>query len=68
VLRYRYTACIFVIYRVSQLYDTARLSYTLPTHRATVYLIGIAVTFLLRETKGKVSLNKVGSDQYSIIR
>jgi hypothetical protein len=50
------------------MYDTARLSYTLPTHRATVYLIGIAVSFLLRETKGKVSLNKVGSDQSGIIR
>ena len=57
-----------MIYSLSQLYDTARLSYTLPTHRATVYLIGIAVRFLLRETKGKVSLNKVGSYQSSIIR
>jgi len=57
-----------VIYRLSQLYDTARLSYTLPTHRATVYLIGISVRFLLRETKNKVSLNKVGSDHSSIIR
>ena len=55
-------------YRLSQLYDTARLSYTLPTHRATVYIIGIAVRFLLRETKGKVSLSKVGSYQSSIIR
>ena len=68
VLRYTCAACVFVFCRLSQLYDTGRLSYTLPTHRATVYLIGIAVSFILRETKDKVSLNKVGSEHSSTIR
>jgi hypothetical protein len=49
----------FVFYRVSQLYETGNFSYTLPTHRATVYLIGVAVRFLIRETKPSLSLNKV---------
>jgi hypothetical protein len=54
---------IFVFYRVSQLYETGNFSYTLPTHRATVYLIGVAVRFVIRETKPSLSLNKVITDK-----
>ncbi|KDR21234.1 Nose resistant to fluoxetine protein 6 [Zootermopsis nevadensis] len=44
---------------VSQFFDTARLSYSLPTHRASMYLFGVAVRYLIHETKPKFSLNKI---------
>ncbi|PNF21733.1 hypothetical protein B7P43_G10363 [Cryptotermes secundus] len=44
---------------VSQLYETGNFSYTLPAHRATVYLIGVAARFVIRETKPSLSLSKV---------
>jgi hypothetical protein len=45
--------------RVSQLFETGNASYSLPTHRATVYLTGVFVRYLLRETKSNFSMNKV---------
>lgn len=34
-------------FRVSQLFNTATLSYILPTHRATVYIMGILLGYYL---------------------
>ncbi|XP_024082192.1 O-acyltransferase like protein-like isoform X2 [Cimex lectularius] len=38
---------------VSQLFNTANLSYILPTHRATVYLMGVGISFYLNRTTDK---------------
>lgn len=36
------------VYSVSQMYDTADYSYILPTHRLTVYIMGILMGYCLR--------------------
>nr|CAD7256297.1 unnamed protein product [Timema shepardi] len=43
---------------VAKLFDTANLSYILPTHRATIYLIGVLVGYWLRNMR-KIHLNKM---------
>ncbi|KAJ9593680.1 hypothetical protein L9F63_014775, partial [Diploptera punctata] len=50
---------IFFGAKVSQLFDTANLSYTLPTHRVSVYLIGILVGYMLQQKNTSITLNKV---------
>lgn len=42
------------------MFDTANFSYILPTHRATIYVIGILLAYLLRNktlTMNKVRIN-----------
>ncbi|XP_041972895.1 nose resistant to fluoxetine protein 6-like [Aricia agestis] len=57
VLRYLaihwYDISMFVYYGISvnKLLDAARYSYILPTHRATIYLIGVLMAFVLRAKK-----------------
>lgn len=41
------------------MFNTADYSYILPTHRATVYVIGIAMGFILRQLGRDVKLKKV---------
>nr|CAD7569101.1 unnamed protein product [Timema californicum] len=43
---------------VAKLFDTANLSYILPTHRATIYLIGVLVGYWLRNMR-KIHLSKM---------
>ncbi|XP_063973444.1 O-acyltransferase like protein isoform X1 [Diachasmimorpha longicaudata] len=43
---------------IRQLFDTANLSYILPTHRLTVYIIGIFVGYFLRICPKGYKLNK----------
>lgn len=47
------------IYRIKQLFDTADFSYTLPSHRLTVYIIGIFMGYLLRYLPKDYKINKV---------
>ncbi|XP_059060067.1 nose resistant to fluoxetine protein 6-like [Achroia grisella] len=57
VLRYLavhwYQISMFVYYGISvqKLLDAARYSYILPTHRATIYLIGVAMAYFMRTKK-----------------
>jgi len=48
-----------LIFRIRQLFETADLSYTLPTHRATVYIMGITLGFVLRYCGRDFRLKKV---------
>ncbi|XP_012283860.1 nose resistant to fluoxetine protein 6 [Orussus abietinus] len=54
ILRYRVTYMkrlnnyVFFGTSIKQLFDTANLSYILPTHRLTVYIMGIFAGYLLR--------------------
>ncbi|XP_076290207.1 nose resistant to fluoxetine protein 6 isoform X2 [Lasioglossum baleicum] len=43
---------------IRQLFDTADFSYTLPSHRLTVYIIGIAIGYLLRYLPKDYKMNK----------
>lgn len=45
--------------RISRMFRTADYSYILPTHRATVYLMGIFLAYIMK-TKQKVIFSKVG--------
>jgi hypothetical protein len=47
------------IFRIRQLFQTFYLSYTLPTHRATVYFMGIALSFVLQYSGRDFRLKKV---------
>lgn len=40
------------------MFDTANLSYILPTHRASVYLLGVVLAYFLN-TKKKITKNSV---------
>lgn len=46
-------------FRVSKMFSSATLSYILPTHRATIYLIGVYLAYLLKTSKSKISFTKV---------
>ncbi|XP_078033532.1 nose resistant to fluoxetine protein 6 [Augochlora pura] len=43
---------------IRQLFDTADFSYTLPSHRLTVYIIGIMIGYLLRYLPKDYKMNK----------
>ncbi|KAH0564337.1 nose resistant to fluoxetine protein 6-like [Cotesia glomerata] len=43
---------------IRQLFDTANLSYILPSHRLTVYIIGIYLGYLLRRYPKGLKINK----------
>ncbi|XP_024941445.1 nose resistant to fluoxetine protein 6 isoform X2 [Cephus cinctus] len=63
VLRYyvtyfkRLNNYVFFGTSIRQLFDTANLSYILPTHRLTVYIMGILVGYLLRNCPKGYKLN-----------
>ncbi|XP_076750177.1 nose resistant to fluoxetine protein 6 isoform X2 [Xylocopa sonorina] len=44
---------------IKQLFDTANFSYTLPSHRMTVYIIGIFMGYLLRHLPRDYKINKI---------
>ncbi|XP_015434936.1 PREDICTED: nose resistant to fluoxetine protein 6-like [Dufourea novaeangliae] len=44
---------------IKQLFDTADFSYTLPSHRLTVYIIGVLVGYLLRYLPRDYKINRV---------
>ncbi|CAK9807752.1 Nose resistant to fluoxetine protein 6 [Anthophora plagiata] len=44
---------------IKQLFDTADFSYTLPSHRLTVYIIGIFMGYLLRYLPRVYKMNKI---------
>jgi hypothetical protein len=46
-------------FSIRQLFQTADLSYALPAHRATVYIMGIAMGFVLRYCGRDFRLKKV---------
>jgi dolichyl-phosphate-mannose--protein O-mannosyl transferase len=48
-----------LIFRIRQFFQTAELSYALPAHRATVFIMGIALGFLLRYCGRDFRLKKV---------
>nr|CAD7401224.1 unnamed protein product [Timema cristinae] len=43
---------------LNQLYDTANMSYSLPTHRATPYMFGVCLGYLLHKTDRKIYIPK----------
>jgi len=53
-----------LVFRVTQLFKTADLSYTLPAHRATVYVMGIALGFGLRYCGRDFKVKKVELDHF----
>ncbi|XP_053600049.1 nose resistant to fluoxetine protein 6 [Plodia interpunctella] len=57
---YWYDISMFVYYGISvqKLLDAARFSYILPTHRATIYLIGVAMAYFMRNNKLNLALSK----------
>jgi hypothetical protein len=48
-----------LIFRIRQLFQTADFSYALPAHRATVYVMGIALGFVLHYSGRDFKLKKV---------
>lgn len=61
---------VCVCFRVSQLFNTATLSYILPTHRATVYIMGIILGYYLHyHSSVPLKLSKVSAKEthYSIV-
>ncbi|CAH0717421.1 unnamed protein product, partial [Brenthis ino] len=64
VLRYLathwYDISMFVYYGISvrKLLDAARYSYILPTHRATIYLIGVMMAYLIKSKKSHINLSR----------
>ncbi|KAF7391343.1 hypothetical protein HZH66_009823 [Vespula vulgaris] len=46
---------------IKQLFDTANMSYILPSHRLTVYIIGIFVGYLLRSLPKEYKMKKTTS-------
>ncbi|KAF7393950.1 hypothetical protein HZH68_010769 [Vespula germanica] len=46
---------------IKQLFDTANMSYILPSHRLTVYIIGIFVGYLLRSLPKEYKMTKTTS-------
>lgn len=48
-----------LIFRISQLFQTADFSYALPAHRATVYIMGISLGFVLHYCGRDFKLKKV---------
>ncbi|XP_037297265.1 nose resistant to fluoxetine protein 6 [Manduca sexta] len=54
-----YDISMFVYYGISvqKLLDAARYSYILPTHRATIYLIGVVMAYFMRSKKFNISLS-----------
>ncbi|KAK9874774.1 hypothetical protein WA026_005581 [Henosepilachna vigintioctopunctata] len=43
---------------IKRMFDTANLSYILPTHRATIYFMGVYLSYLLRN-KSELHLSKI---------
>ncbi|XP_047989519.1 nose resistant to fluoxetine protein 6-like [Leguminivora glycinivorella] len=56
---YWYDISMFVYFGISvqKLLDAARYSYILPTHRATIYLIGVCMAYCLRTKKFNFNLS-----------
>ncbi|OWR44360.1 nose resistant to fluoxetine protein 6, partial [Danaus plexippus plexippus] len=63
ILRYLaihwYDISMFVYYGISvqKLLDAARYSYILPTHRATIYLIGVLMAYFIKSKKSYINLS-----------
>ncbi|XP_063233050.1 nose resistant to fluoxetine protein 6-like isoform X2 [Bacillus rossius redtenbacheri] len=56
-MRHGLSTVVYFGVPVSKLFDTANMSYVLPSHRITVYLIGIVLGYYLRRAK-KVHMTK----------
>ncbi|XP_026326406.1 nose resistant to fluoxetine protein 6-like [Hyposmocoma kahamanoa] len=58
---YWHNISMFVYFGISvqKLLDAARYCYILPTHRATIYLIGVAMAYLIRNKKCNFTLSFV---------
>lgn len=50
--------------RVKQLYQTANLTYTRSVHRATPYLLGVSLGYLLHRTDRNTHIPKVSTSTY----
>lgn len=46
-------------FSIRRMFDTADLSYILPTHRITVYLMGVYTAYILKTTSRVVPFSKV---------
>jgi hypothetical protein len=51
---------------INQLFETADNMYILPAHRATVYIMGIFLGYILRNFRN-ISLTKVDTDAYFVL-
>ncbi|KAK9503636.1 hypothetical protein O3M35_010156 [Rhynocoris fuscipes] len=49
---------VYFGYPVSQMFNSADYTYILPTHRATVYIMGIILGYILRNTGRNVNIKK----------
>ncbi|XP_049865237.1 nose resistant to fluoxetine protein 6-like [Pectinophora gossypiella] len=58
---YAYNISMFVYFgiTVQKLLDAARYCYILPTHRATIYLIGVAMAYFMRTKKLNFTLSSM---------
>ncbi|XP_044258314.1 O-acyltransferase like protein-like [Tribolium madens] len=52
------TSVIYFGISVSKMFSVATLSYILPTHRATIYLIGVYLAYILKFSKPTTSFTK----------
>lgn len=50
--------------RVKQLYQTANLTYTRSLHRATPYLLGVSLGYLLHKTDRNTHIPKVSTSTH----
>ncbi|XP_063911906.1 nose resistant to fluoxetine protein 6-like isoform X2 [Zophobas morio] len=53
------TSVVYFGIPISKMFSIANLSYILPTHRATIYLMGIYLAYLLKFSEKDTSLNKI---------
>ncbi|KAJ4446694.1 hypothetical protein ANN_13391, partial [Periplaneta americana] len=55
----RLTIIIYNGVSLTQLYASGNLTYVLPTHRLTIYLMGVVVGYLMHRTNGRIVLSKI---------
>jgi peptidoglycan/LPS O-acetylase OafA/YrhL len=53
------TSVVYFGIPISKMFAVANLSYILPTHRATIYLIGVACAYLLKYSNPNPSFTKI---------
>ncbi|XP_069696140.1 nose resistant to fluoxetine protein 6-like [Periplaneta americana] len=54
----RLTTILYSGVSLSQLYESGNMTFVLPTHRLTIYLMGVVVGYVVHRTSGRIVLSK----------
>lgn len=58
---------VLFFFSVQKLLDAAKYSYILPTHRATIYLVGVVMAYLMKTKKLNYTLSTVSTLEILIL-